>query len=198
MELPKFTENLNIIGSLPDRPAMTAGDLKAKFDEGNNLIKKYLNEMLIPELDEKVNDALKRIEDNFTEKLNSIEERLEGIESSVDEKLNDFKEEMNSLITTNSSNYKDFTISTEKIKLVTEVQYGQADNTSTFSKAGYKALGVVGWETSDNNWRISEVYPSSIIDSKISIYVRGNPEPNWGNIHSETTVSIKVLWIKIK
>lgn len=51
MSLSKLNSNLNIIGSLPDKPTLAVSELKAKFDEGNNLVKTYINETLIPEIE---------------------------------------------------------------------------------------------------------------------------------------------------
>ena len=51
MALTKLTENLNVHQSLPDKPALSADELKIKFDEAPNKIKDYLNETLVKELD---------------------------------------------------------------------------------------------------------------------------------------------------
>ena len=48
MPISKFNENLNIISSLPDKPTQSAEELKACFDMGTNLIKSYINTILIP------------------------------------------------------------------------------------------------------------------------------------------------------
>lgn len=54
MALSKFEEDMSIIGKLDDEPndvgGLTAAELKAKFDEAGEEIKKYINETLIPEL----------------------------------------------------------------------------------------------------------------------------------------------------
>lgn len=50
MAVEKLNENLNIISTLDDKPSLSSADLKAKFDEGSNLIKKYINEILVPAL----------------------------------------------------------------------------------------------------------------------------------------------------
>lgn len=55
MELPKLTENLNIISSLPDRPAMTTNELKEQFDKAGNIIKEFLNNSFLPELERNLN-----------------------------------------------------------------------------------------------------------------------------------------------
>lgn len=49
-----FDGNVNIIQELDDEPndvgGLTSAELKAKFDEGANIIKKFINESLIPEV----------------------------------------------------------------------------------------------------------------------------------------------------
>ena len=53
MALSKFEKDMAIISALDDEPndvgGLTAAELKAKFDEGGQAIKQYLNETLTPE-----------------------------------------------------------------------------------------------------------------------------------------------------
>jgi len=51
MSISKFNENVNIISSLPDKPTKSADELKSDFDKGVNLLKEYINNVLIPELE---------------------------------------------------------------------------------------------------------------------------------------------------
>lgn len=50
MNLTKFNENLNNIQSLPNKPSLTAEELKQEFDKAPNAIKEYINEILTVEL----------------------------------------------------------------------------------------------------------------------------------------------------
>lgn len=50
MSLPTLNENLNIHQSLPNQPALNAEELKQEFDKASNLIKEYINEILLPEI----------------------------------------------------------------------------------------------------------------------------------------------------
>jgi len=54
LEITYFEGDVNIIQKLDDEPndvgGLTSAELKAKFDEGANIIKKFINESLIPEL----------------------------------------------------------------------------------------------------------------------------------------------------
>ena len=52
MAIEKFNKNMAIIAALDDEPndvgGLTAAELKAKFDEGGEAIKRYINDTLIP------------------------------------------------------------------------------------------------------------------------------------------------------
>ena len=56
MKIPEFTEDLEIVSKLGDNPGadngLTAEGLKAKFDEGPLLLKRFLNSVLIAKLNE--------------------------------------------------------------------------------------------------------------------------------------------------
>lgn len=51
MSLSKFTGEVNVIQSLPDKPTATAAELKAEFDKAPGRIKTYINSTLTEELD---------------------------------------------------------------------------------------------------------------------------------------------------
>ena len=65
MALPQLTENLNIIQSLPNKPTEEANELKIKFDEAGNIIKVYLNDILLPAIETLVSDAKIPIENTL-------------------------------------------------------------------------------------------------------------------------------------
>lgn len=54
MELSKFEKDMAIIQKLDDEPndvgGLTSSELKAKFDEGGEALKEYLNETLVPQI----------------------------------------------------------------------------------------------------------------------------------------------------
>ncbi len=61
MPIPTFTTNMQIIQALADLPnatgGLTAAQLKAKFDEGGEALKLYVNNTLIPALQATTNGA---------------------------------------------------------------------------------------------------------------------------------------------
>lgn len=56
MALTKFTEDVNNVQNLPDKPTESADELKAIFDKASNDIKEFINQTLIKELDKIVTD----------------------------------------------------------------------------------------------------------------------------------------------
>lgn len=51
MSLSKFSEAVNNISTLPDKPTLPASELKAKFDKTGADLKEYINDTLTEELD---------------------------------------------------------------------------------------------------------------------------------------------------
>ena len=62
MALSKFEKDMAVIQKLDDEPndvgGLTAAELKAKFDEGGEAVKKYLNDTLTPELEQGFSDKV--------------------------------------------------------------------------------------------------------------------------------------------
>lgn len=71
MSLTKLTENLNKVSSLPDKPTLQSDELKAVFDEAGNVIKEYLNEILIEEVEKLVSDTARTTKTTVENTLDS-------------------------------------------------------------------------------------------------------------------------------
>ena len=72
MSIPKLTDDLNIIQTLDDQPAMTSAELKAKFDEGTNIIKDYINSILVDGIQDAIDQVTGSIDTALTAKLQTI------------------------------------------------------------------------------------------------------------------------------
>lgn len=77
MSLTKFNQDVNNHQSLPDKPAMTAQQLKILFDKAGVDIKAYINEVLTEEIDTliatattNVNSKVSKSGDTMTGNLN--------------------------------------------------------------------------------------------------------------------------------
>ena len=76
MALPKFQKDMAIISALDDEPndvgGLSAAELKAKFDEGGQAIKDYINNTLTKQADatlatkEELNDVVAGISPDLT------------------------------------------------------------------------------------------------------------------------------------
>lgn len=100
MALSELTDNLNSIQSLSDQPAIPSEELKQQFDRAGNLIKNYINETLLPELNSIISslqasgsthqseiDTLQGIVENISSNIETIESSITTIQNT----LNTFK-----------------------------------------------------------------------------------------------------------
>lgn len=186
----KLTENLNIIQNLSNQPTENAEELKRAFDEAGNIIKNYLNEVVEP--------AVSGIEGNYT-----TTEMLSTFKKDINKTLEDLQKNINETIQgqiddlTDSADkkavYSDFIVENKSIHYVRTQSQGGAV-TGTFSKSGYKPLGLVGhYYTNIYSATQNGAYVTAIDDTNISIqgYVaRGN---TGGTTEGDLIVSI--LWV---
>lgn len=93
MALEKFVGDVNVISALEDSPKLTAPELKAKFDAAGRTIANYLNDVHIPELEDKFREL-----DNQVEKIPDVADSLESgdtkaaLSAAMGKKLNDEKQ----------------------------------------------------------------------------------------------------------
>ena len=95
LEITLLDGDLNIIQALDDEPndvgGLTSAELKAKFDEGPNKIKTYINGTLIPEiLTEEATEAARAAaeaqrETNETQRIENENARIAAEQARVDE-----------------------------------------------------------------------------------------------------------------
>lgn len=114
MSLTKLNENLNIVQSLSNKPTLEAEELKAQFDEAPNLIKEYINEVLTPEIEALVENAIAQaktpIENNLTststtKSLSALQGKvLKDLVDVMKTKLNGIQEGANKTVVNNTLN----------------------------------------------------------------------------------------------
>ena len=87
--ISKMTDNVNVIAGLNSRPNLRDGltdeELKAKFDEAATLIKEYINNVLIPDIEAKnipTNGALANVEgETVLEALGWLKGQIENVQA---------------------------------------------------------------------------------------------------------------------
>lgn len=60
-KIPELTDNLNVHQNLPDNPALSGSELKKTWDGPVNIIKNYINNILIKNINEEIGDLRKNI-----------------------------------------------------------------------------------------------------------------------------------------
>ena len=189
MSIERLTENLNIIQMLSNRPVQNANDLKSEFDEAAGIIKDYLNNVVAPKID--------AIEDIANEKIGSekFQELKEKLEKEVEDKLTEIDKSL-AEIEKVATSYEDFEITTESIAY-SVTQSMEKDLIATYTKEGYKPLGIVGhYYTSVYGGNSNGAYVKNISDTSITVQghiSRGNTGGTTaGNLY------VNILWMKIK
>lgn len=72
MNIQKLTENLNIHQSLPDQPTMTTEQLKQEWDKAPNIIKDYINNILVDGLNTQITSELEAMKKSILSSLKAI------------------------------------------------------------------------------------------------------------------------------
>lgn len=185
----KLTENLNIIQSLADRPTEATKELKAKFDEAGNIIKRYLNEIVEPavtkiEQDYSTSEEFVEYKNELQKTLEEIQNAVDGIEQTIESKVGK---------ATSSSDFI-----SETVSIPYSVTQSQTKGlTETYSKEGYKPVGIGGYYYSNlyEGWS-QGCYASEITDSSITVQgfvARGNTGGTTAG-----SLYINIIWVKVK
>lgn len=104
MAISKLTANVNNHQTLPDKPALSAEELKILFDKGSADIKEYINNTMLPEIDslienlEKNKLAANKIINDLTtggsnnvasaETVKDLKIQLDNVNDSIQTKIN--------------------------------------------------------------------------------------------------------------
>ena len=78
MKFKKITENVENISTLPDKPQLSATDIKAEFDKGSKIIKEYFNDQV---------DDLNTFQDNLEEKYFKYPQRNIVVGDNLDSQM---------------------------------------------------------------------------------------------------------------
>ncbi len=158
MSLTKFTENVNNVSSLPDKPNIQSDELKRVFDQAGNSIKEYLNNMkAISVRDKATYDIVKKItnrkidvvcdptflltkEDYKKEIGNKLNDNyifvylFSNLNSSLVQKIKDFAKSRNLKIISGTNNYNwcDDCVINNPINFMNSIYYADYVITDTF------------------------------------------------------------------
>lgn len=164
VQIPLFTEDVNIISSLPDQPTITSTELKAKFDEASTKIKNYINNTLIDGITDWGDDLQTTIEGDLQDALDEIQALIDGLSAEdvaydnttsgltatdVQNAIDELVTKVNSVTSDVNNNlgkktiYSDFEMSNASAS-VTVQPLQDYTGTIIATKSGFKPLGIVG------------------------------------------------------
>ena len=164
VQIPLFTEDVNIISSLPDQPTITSTQLKAKFDEASTKIKNYINNTLIDGITDWGDDLQTTIEGELQDAIDEIEALINGLSADdvaydnttsgltatdVQNAIDELVTKVNSVTSDVNNNlgkktiYSDFEMSNASAN-VTIQPLQDYTGTIIANKLGFKPLGIVG------------------------------------------------------
>ena len=199
--MEKFTEDLNIIRSLPDNPALTSDEFRSKFDEAGKKIKEYINNILGPEVESKAGET------ELTQLNTKINTSLTELEDAVNQAMEDFTLEVNrsldsiSSMANNKTSYEDLVVTQHNVSLQTNIQFGRVTQTQTINNSGYKPLAIVGtYIPYDYNqqWTLEQYRITNSSNGSGTVSVTGQAGKADGNKNYSTTVTLDILWIKVR
>lgn len=197
--MEKFTEDLNIIRSLPDNPALTSDEFRSKFDEAGKKIKEYINNILGPEVESKAGEEeLRTLSANLNTRIDESLAELEGVVNSTIETLttsvNASLQSMNNTIGGKVGS-GDFVITTHNQDVEPSYGYNYDTRNTTATNSGYKALGCIGWTVTNNvgDVRVYGVRTTAIGNGTITIQLK-----TYGNTdgRNNATFNLSILWVK--
>lgn len=83
MAIPTCTTDTSVISALPDTPALTPAQLKAKFDEAGTGIKDYINNTQNSAIVSTINSAVGVVNSALTSYESSNNSRVTTIENNI-------------------------------------------------------------------------------------------------------------------
>ena len=196
--IDKFTEKLNIIESLPDQPTLNANELKRQFDLAGNLIKDFLNDILLPYVEKMesnmaTKDDLKKFKEDIQKSLDDYIEELDNKFSKYKEGVQSLLDDINGKIE-NVIKYDSFVV--DKYSHRANYNAGQTVTiTGTQSKEGYYPVCVAGYYQEHDSLRVKGVYITSKTDGKVSYRAIVHNE-DYGNGFGNILFEMYILWVK--
>lgn len=181
MSIRRCTVDTNVISELPDAPAMSASELKGKFDTGESGLKEYINNTLIPDIESEISDESTSIRAVIDQKNTQYIQRFNDDEATIEEHtgtIADINADIGEINTAlgnkaNSSDVYNKTQVDEKLGLKANVSdvYNKSE---VDTKVGAKANS-------------SDVYTKSEVDTKVGA------KANSSDVYTKTTADSTFL-----
>jgi hypothetical protein len=215
--MEKFTEDLNIIRSLPDNPALTSDEFRSKFDEAGKKIKEYINNILGPEVESKAGEAEmtllstnlnNKIDDSLAELERDVNKAISDLTTSVNGSLQSMNSAINSTNSTVSqkTTYADFLITRNSYQnqgndYVVSTSDRNADLYHSVNQSGYYPIALIGVRGTSTDEKFDYRYgylSNQTNGSCIAHWIFTNHDKGSFNANSLPACEVTVLWVKIR
>jgi hypothetical protein len=178
MSIERCTVDTNVISELPDAPAISATELKGKFDNADSGIKGYINNTLIPNIETEItaeSTAIRTIIDNknttYVNRFNTDEATINSHTSSI-ATINSNINTINSTLNEKANANNVYTKTETDNKLGAKANSSNVyTKTETDNKLGTKANANNVYTKSETDTKVnakansSDVYNKSTTDS---------------------------------
>lgn len=161
MSIERCTVDTNVISELPDAPAISATELKGKFDTGESGIKEYINNTLIPDIESEItteSTSIRAVIENkniiYTNRFNQDEATI----SSHTQSITSINSSINTINTTLGNKANSADVYT-KSQVDTKVD-AKANSADVYTKAEVDTK--VGAKANS-----SDVYTKAEVDTKL-------------------------------
>lgn len=218
VQIPQFTEDVNIISTLPDQPTLTSSELKAKFDEGAGKIKNYINSILLSGIEDWGNDLKETIEGELQDALDELQTLIDGLTAEdvaydntssgltaidVQNAINELVTMINSVTSNVNDNlgkktlYSDFELSSASANpSLSPLQ--DYTGTITVNKTGFMPIGIVG-----SNF-VKSYHAVELLRWQLTSRTNGRATITYRVLNSDNdrsvtpTVYFEILWVKVR
>jgi hypothetical protein len=181
MSIERCTVDTNVISELPDAPAISASELKGKFDTGESGIKEYINNTLIPDIESAITTESTSIRAVIENKNITYVNRFNADEATIGEhttSISDINSSINTINTTLA---------------------GKANSNNVYTKAevdtkvGAKANSSDVYTKSEVNTKLGAKANSSDVYTKAQVDTKVNAKANSSDVYTKTTTDSTFL-----
>lgn len=181
MSIERCTVDTNVISELPDAPAISASELKGKFDTGESGIKNYINNTLIPDIESAITTESTSIRAVIENKNTTYVNRFNADEATIASHTTSISNINSSINTINTTLATKANANNVYTKSEVDTKVGaKANSADVYTKAEVDTS--LASKANANN-----VYTKSDVDTKLGL------KANSSDVYTKTTTDSTFL-----
>ena len=181
MSIERCTVDTNVISELPDAPAISATELKGKFDNADSGLKGYINNTLIPDIESAIDTESTAIRTVIDNKNTTYVNRFNADEAVISSHTSSISSLTSSVNTINSTLNEKANANNVYTKTETDNKLSnKANSADVYTKT--ESNNLLGAKANANN-----VYTKSETDTKV------NAKANSSDVYNKSTTDSTFL-----